>query len=181
MLSLAGSVSAQVKAAPTPAMAASAARAVSVAAKAASDKAKAALQLALANAKHPVAKPHPLLAAPFNPQVGPQLIAHADQMHAVVAAAKTPADVGPALAKIAQIWPQHQNLVQQMDTQLEQIAAHDLAGKKTPEMKNVEAAVGSALATRAQAMNAELLRLSKLPLSPKDMSALQNLQKALAG
>ncbi len=150
-------------------------------AKAAADKAKAAHELALEKAKNPVPIPHPLLAAPFNPQVGPQLIAVVEHMHAAAAAAKTPADVGPALAKIMQMWPQHQKLLQEFDTQLEQIAAHHLIGKKTSEMEKVETAHGATLTTKGQALDAELLRLSKLPLAPKDMAALQNLQKALAG
>jgi hypothetical protein len=174
MLSLDGAAFAQIKAAPTPAMTASAA-------KAAADKAKAAHELALEKAKNPVPMPHPLLAAPFNPQVGPQLIAVVEHMHAAAAAAKTPAEVGPALAKIMQVWPQHQKLLQEFDTQLEQIAAHHIIGKKTAEMEKVESAIGAALTTKGQALDAELLRLSKLPLSPKDMAALQNLQKALAG
>jgi hypothetical protein len=174
MFSFAGPLLAQGLPAPKPAM-----KAADL--KAAADKAKADLELALAHAKNPIPKPHHLLGVPFNPQAGPQLIALVDQMLATAAAARTPAQVGPALDKILKMWPQHQQLLEQMDTQLEQIAAHDLVGKKTPEMKNVETAVAPALAAKAQAMEAELLRLSKLPLSPKDMAALQSLQKALAG
>jgi hypothetical protein len=144
------------------------------------DQARAAMERAQAAAKAPVAKPHPLLGQPFNPQVGPKLIATVEQMTATVAAVAAPAQAAPALAKIQQIWPAYLQLDKEFTTQLEQIAAHENAGKKTAEMKATEAAMSASLEARGMALDAELLRVSKLPLAPADMAMVQNLRKALA-
>jgi hypothetical protein len=101
-------------------------------------------------------------------------------MTATVAAVAAPAQAAPALAKIQQIWPAYLQLDKEFTTQLEQIAAHENAGKKTAEMKATEAAMSASLEARGMALDAELLRVSKLPLAPADMAMVQNLRKALA-
>lgn len=176
LFSLAGAAHSQQ--APAPAVAASDAAVAK--AKAAADAARSALERALANAKNPIAKPHPLLAQPFNAQVGPRLLATMDQMTATLAAVTAPAQAAPALAKIMQLWPQYQQQDKDLSAQLEQIAAAEQAGKKTPEMAAAQINLTTALASKGQALDAETLRVSKLPLAPQDMSALQNLRKALA-
>jgi hypothetical protein len=125
-------------------------------------------------------KPHPLLAQPFNPQVGSKLIATLEQMTAVLQPVTAPAQAAPAMAKIQQIWPAYMQLDKEFSTQLEQIAAHDKEGKKTPEMKAVETTMSATLEAKGLALDAELLRVSKLPLAPADMAMVQNLRKALA-
>ena len=132
------------------------------------------------NAKIAVPKPHPLLAQPFNPQVGPKLLATVDQMTATLAAVTAPVQAAAALAKILQIWPTYLQLDKDFTTQLEQIAANQQVGKKTSDMASVETAMTTGLAVKGAALDAELLRLSKLPLAAADMAALQNLRKALA-
>ena len=123
---------------------------------------------------------HPLLAQPFNPQVGPKLLATVDQMTATLAAVTAPVQAAAALAKILQIWPTYLQLDKDFTTQLEQIAANQQVGKKTSDMASVETAMTTGLAVKGAALDAELLRLSKLPLAAADMAALQNLRKALA-
>lgn len=179
-LAAAGSAFAQTQPVQSPAAAAFNARAAADKAKAVADNAKAALERALENAKNPIAKPNPVLAKPFDPQVGSKLIAVIDQMTAAVAAVTTPAQAAPAMAKIQQIWPSYIQWNKEFDAQLEQIAAADQAGKKTADMKSVETAMASTLATKGQALDAELLRLTKMPLAAPDMALVQNLRKALA-
>jgi len=156
------------------------ARAAALKSKNAADEAKAAMERAQAAAKAPVAKPHPLLSQPFNAQVGPRLIATVEQMTATLAPVMAPAQVAPAMAKIQQIWPAYMQLDKEFSTQLEQIAAHEKAGKKTPEMKATEDNMNANLAAKGMALDNELARISKLPLAPADMGMVQNLRKALA-
>jgi hypothetical protein len=144
------------------------------------DEARAALERAQAAAKAPMPKPHPLLAQPFNPQVGPRLIGTVEQMTATVAAVTAPAQAAPAMAKLQQLWPAYLQLDKEFSTQLEQIAAHEKAGKKSAEMKATEATMSASLEAKGMALDAELLRVSKLPLAPADMAMVQNLRKALA-
>jgi hypothetical protein len=144
------------------------------------DQARAAMERAQAAAKAPVAKPHPLLGQPFNPQIGPRLIASVEQMTAALVPVTAPALAAPAMAKIQQIWPAYQQLDKDFTTQLEQIAAHENAGKKSAEMKATEATMSATLEAKGLALDAELLRVSKLPLAPADMAMVQNLRKALA-
>lgn len=160
--------------------AASAARAAAVKSKSIADDAKANMERALAAAKAPVPKPHPLLAQPFNGQVGPKLIATLEQMTATVAAITAPPQAAPAMVKLQQIWPTYMQLDKDFSTQLEQIAAHNQAGKKTAEMKATEDNMSANLAAKGQALDNELQRVSKLPLAPADMAMVQNLRKALA-
>jgi hypothetical protein len=144
------------------------------------DEARAAMERAQAAAKAPVAKPHPLLGQPFNPQVGPKLIAAVEQMTAAVSGVTAPAQAAPAMAKLQQLWPVYLQLDKEFSTQLEQIAAHEKAGKKTAEMKATEATMSATLEAKGLALDAELARVSKLPLAPADMAMVQNLRKALA-
>jgi hypothetical protein len=156
------------------------ARAAALKAKNAADEAKANSERAQAAAKAFKPKPHPLLAQPFNPQVGSKLIATLEQMTAVLQPVTAPAQAAPAMAKIQQIWPAYMQLDKEFSTQLEQIAAHDKEGKKTPEMKAVETTMSATLEAKGLALDAELARVSKLPLAPADMAMVQNLRKALA-
>lgn len=172
--------SAQSQQAMAPASAASAAQAAAARSKSAADEARANLERAMAAARAPMPKPHPLLAQPFNAQVGPRLLATLDQMTATVAGITAPPQAAPAMAKLQQIWPAYLQLDKDFSTQLEQIAAHDKAGKKTPEMKATEDSMNANLAAKGQALDNELARVSKLPLAPADMAMVQNLRKALA-
>jgi hypothetical protein len=112
--------------------------------------------------------------------VGSKLIATLEQMTAVLQPVTAPAQAAPAMAKIQQIWPAYMQLDKEFSTQLEQIAAHDKEGKKTPEMKAVETTMSATLEAKGLALDAELARVSKLPLAPADMAMVQNLRKALA-
>jgi hypothetical protein len=178
---------AQSQPAPLPAAGASAptaavanARAAALKSKGMADEARSNLERALQNAKAPMPKPHPLLAQPFNAQVGPKLIATVEQMTATVAGVTAPPQAAPAMAKLQQLWPAYLQLDKEFSTQLEQIAAHEKAGKKTPEMKATETTMSTTLEAKGAALDAELLRVSKLPLAPADMAMVQNLRKALA-
>ncbi len=133
-----------------------------------------------ANQINGVAKPNPLLVQPFNTQLGPKLITLVEQMTATLVPVTTPAQAAPALARILQIWPMYEQLDKDFTIQLVQIAAHQQVGKKTNDMASVETTVAQNLALKGRAMDAELLRVSKLPLAAADMAMVQNLHKALA-
>ncbi|MFN5350822.1 MAG: hypothetical protein ACK5A0_15030 [Polaromonas sp.] len=149
-------------------------------AKARSEAAAANAQRALAAAKTVVVPPHPLLGRPFNPKVGPMLAASADQMTALLASVTTPAQAAPAMAKIMQMGANHVALEKEFALQIEHIAAAHVAGKKTAEMSSVETTVFPAIPAKGQALEDQVTRLSKLPLSATDMATLQNLRKALS-
>jgi hypothetical protein len=157
-----------------------AAKAAAFKTKGIADQARAAMERAQAAAKSPVAKPHPLLAQPFNPQIGPRLIGTLEQMTATVAAVTAPAQAAAAMAKLQQLWPAYLQLDKEFSTQLEQIAAHHSTGKKTAEMKATEDTMSTTLEAKGLALDGELARVSKLPLAPADMAMVQNLRKALA-
>jgi len=147
--------------------------------KVAADAAKAASDKAAAAVKNVVVPPNPLLARPFDPKVGPALVASTDKITAILASVTTPAQAAPAMASVMQMGPNHAALEKEFAIQIEQIAAAQVAGKKTPEMTSMETTVMSVIPAKGQALEDQVTRLSKLQLTATDMATLQNMRKGL--